>query len=260
MSFTLLCLGKVDWATGRFAEAEANFRAALAVEKKAGSKAHPLNAITRLINFLIVRQQFVGAAQLLEQYGKIANLSVVNRAWHFSLKTALSEAVGKPDAEKRVLLEMETAIGDSTIPDAAMYRARAVVFADGNVTRELERLDDLLQSGIEGEGILMARTACALRLEKPEAALETLDRIKSPLDVDPKSQLRVFFKILAVFRREATDPHRKELHVALELAETYLETTKDLKAPEIGGYSISNQVELRWWCQQIRREWKNEGE
>jgi serine/threonine protein kinase/tetratricopeptide (TPR) repeat protein len=259
MSHTLFCLGKVDWAAGRFAEAEANFRAALAEARKAGTKAKPRDALTRLINFLIVRHQFAEAVPLIAQYGKLADLSPVNRAWNFFLQAALPESPETPEAEKPVLVALEKALGDSTVPDAAMYRARAVVVGQGDAARELVRLDDLLQNDEDREGILMARAACALVLEKPEVALEALNRIKSPLEIDAKSQLRMFFKALADFRRDATDTHRNDLRTAVERAEANLETTRNLTTPEISSYAISNQLELRWWCQQIRREWKSDG-
>ncbi len=259
MAFTLLGLGNVDWAAGRFAEAEANFRAALVEDKKAGSKAELLDTLSQLINFLIVRQQFAEAAPLVDQYGRIADLSVENRAWHFYLQAALHETAGTPAAKKPVLEELEKAIGDSTVPNAAMYRARAVVVTNGDATRELARLNDLPQNDQDQEGILMARTACALHLEKLEVARETLDRMKSPLETDSQSQLRMLFRALAVFRQNATDPHRDDLTAAVERAEANLETSKNLTTPEISDYAISNQVELRWWCQHIRHGWKRDG-
>lgn len=242
MAYTLNSLGKVEWFNGHFAEAEESFRAALVELKKIWPNPSPRETLGRLIRMLIVTRRFAEAAVLLDQYGNSVDLSEESRGWYFHLKTVLPEVKGSRDTSKRILERLEKSLGKSTNIDAASYRARAVVSAKGDVAHELTRLESLPKN--EADSVLIEQAACALSLDKPGLALETLDRVKSPLNVDATSQLRMLFKALAVFRQDHTDARRKELHGALELAEAHFESTKNSTNPDIGGFVISNQLEL----------------
>ena len=259
MSFTLLCLGKADWAAGRFSDAEANFRAALVEGKKDRTKESTRDAYSRLINFLITRQQFADATALVDQYVRRTDLTEISRTRGWLLQVVLAGLADNSEAAKGALSKLEQALGESAVPDAAMYRARAVLMAGGDVARELQRLDALPKNDEFSEGLLLVRTACALKLDKLESALEMLDQIQTPLVTDSKSQLRMLYKPLALFRKGKTDDQRKDLVAAVERADAYLASAKELRTPDIGGYTITNLVELRWWCRQIRQELKTDG-
>lgn len=195
---------------------------------------------------------------MVKQYRQLSDPSPVNRAWILHMQAALSATQEPPSIEKSVLPELETALGDSTVPNVAVYRARAVVLANGDVARELARLDDLMSKGDTSDSIRLARASCALFLEKTEVAVESLNQLAAAEEVDSESLIRLLFTKLAVYRPAPTDIHRDDLRVAVEQGELFLENTKNLTNPRVSGSATANQLELRWWCNRIRRELKDE--
>ncbi len=254
IAYSFVCLGRVEWAAGRHAEAEKQFRAAVAHQERAKGSSLRRDRHGHLLRLLAVRRDYPAVPPVADTFAKLSGLDDTNRAWGLLLRAATA-----PEADRKAVAEaVEKALGKSVEPDVVAYRARAVVAAGGDVSREADRLDALLAKGKPtpqaNDHLFLARAACAVALGQPPDNF--LPKVIDTKRNTPLARVSHLLTALAAHRAAPTDQTRAAVEAELTRSEELLTNVSKGTDPDYPGYAASSLLELHWWMTRVRTELK----
>jgi tetratricopeptide (TPR) repeat protein len=254
IAYSFLCLGQLEWAAGRHADAEKQFRAALAHQLREPKPSYTRERYLTLLRLLAVRRDYDAIPPLAEKMAKLSGQTDPHRGWALLLRAATAG-----EAERKGVAEaVEKAIGKATDVDAACYRARAVLMAGGDVKREADRLDKLTSQGKLTEHgndhLYTTRAACAVALgQSPD---EFLAKVKNTQRNTPIARVYHLLAALTAHRAAPTATTRAVVEAELARSQTLLTNVSTGTDPEYPGYAVTHLVELNWWMTRVRAELK----
>jgi tetratricopeptide (TPR) repeat protein len=253
MAYDLASLGEVEWHKGHHAEAEKLFRTAVEYDRRDKTKEGADERLALLTRFVIAHGRPNEARPVVAEFLKLTKLGPADRAWGLFVQAATAE----PTADMtKLATAVEAACGRSADPTVAMYRARAVIAAGGDVGREGTRMAALLKDGTAGDGVRVAAAECALVGGKPADAADTLAGIKTRLGDGPRSHLRRLLVAAADHRRHPTEQSLAELRVVVTNAEAYLTSTAKGTDPALSRSDAGDLLTLRGWSDRVKAELK----
>ncbi len=249
-AYSFQCLGRAEWAGGRFAEAEEAFRAAVACELRDPTPILLNQRADHLLRLLALRGKTADLPVVALKYAKPASVAEVRRAFAACVRAATVPAADRP----ALVEEIEKAFGKLTEADTAAYRARAVVMAGGDAKREAERLDAVIAKGGKTDHTYLARAVCAVAAGQPPA--EWLAKVVDVKRGTALARVHSLVEAVAAFRNNATDKTRAAVETELARAAASLEDFATHTDPDFSGYAITSLLELRWWMDTARADLK----
>jgi DNA-binding SARP family transcriptional activator/predicted ATPase len=139
-SLSLLVLGSVDTALGRYQEARASAQAALALARERGYRLGIGNAFLLLGRLAIVEGEYVQAQQLFQQSCSILEGSAMY-AWVLSGLGFVARGLGQPDRARQHLckaLLLASEVGDLVATLLALGSIALLLVDEGQVERAVE--------------------------------------------------------------------------------------------------------------------------
>lgn len=251
--YARICLAKCHWRQAEFDEAENNFRVGLKEGKRSEKKSDAEEGIASFVRLLILRRSWADVPALADQYTNAPNQKLIERSWATFIRSTIAELNFVPGTGPVNLARIEKLFGQSTESNTATYRARTVLVSGGDLKREYERLTAInaAEKGVESVRMTLATYEAALG--DYLKAIETLKsfNFKTESAVHRKTQLLIAYANERIASNEKT---KASLETELAAAEKFLNDSDQFKDPDIGGYAVSQVLELHWWCRKIRNE------
>jgi len=248
-------LGECAWRKGKFEDAEREFRDAIVDGEKRGGNSEDLaDCKACLIRFLIQRRSWTDVPKLVQRYAATPELTPLDRSWATFVRSAVAELNVVPGAEAPDLQQVERLFGESKESNVANYRSRTVLLLGGDLKREYARLSEMIRGGIGVENARDILAAYDIAIGDPAKALTHLKPIKLAATATAKSRKSQLLFAYATDRLKSDAKTQRALCDELAAVEAYLKTTELFQDPALGGYAVSQILELRWWCLRIRKE------